>query len=169
MKIILILSLFLLSTQVSSQDKSNDRFYPKYNTPLSQDQGVKMMMQCSRSTPHNINGFFDISDSEILLVNNHLCDIQTLKSTEGGIIGGKIERLEDYGYQYIGVNISNRRYIYINAFFIDIAYEQDSFKTWYKEWKTQPIIVCDGGNGFWGILFDIENHTFSQFAINGVG
>jgi hypothetical protein len=28
--------------------------------------------------------------------------------------------------------------------------------------------ACDGGKGFWGILFNIETKEFSELAFNGV-
>lgn len=80
-----------------------------------------------------------------------------------------IEPLNEYGYQYIGLIINDQRYIYINAFLLNIFYGHDDFETIYKDWQTKPIIFCDGGNGFWGVLFDVNTKLFSQLSINGVG
>lgn len=95
--------------------------------------------------------------------------ILSIKSTGCCFKGWEIPDLKDYAFQYIGVIINNRKYIYINAFAIEMLYEQDSFETWYKEWKTKPIIICDGGDGFWGALFDLEKKAFSQLSVNGFG
>jgi hypothetical protein len=52
-----------------------------------------------------------------------------------------------------------RRLIYINAFL-----EPDP----PKNWRTEPVVACDGGTSFWGAIFDPATGQFSRLAINGV-
>ena len=63
------------------------------------------------------------------------------------------------------MTIGNKRYIYINAF--EINSERD-FETFYKGWKTEPIIMCDGGESYWGVLFDLDKLKFKELVVNGV-
>jgi hypothetical protein len=37
------------------------------------------------------------------------------------------------------------------------------------EWRSQLVLVCDGGIGFWGVEFDTASNTFSHIAYNGSG
>ena len=78
--------------------------------------------------------------------------------------GFKVKDLEKYGYQYIGVTIKKKNYIYINAFRVE---SEGGFERFHKNWKTEPMAVCDGGQSFWGVLFDLDTSRFSQLSING--
>jgi hypothetical protein len=80
------------------------------------------------------------------------------------LLGGVIKNIKDYCFQYVGLVINNKKYIYINAFQIESAHDLDSF---YKDWKTSPVIVCDGGDSFWGVLYDLETGLFTKLSING--
>lgn len=42
----------------------------------------------------------------------------------------------------------------------------DDLIDWYDEWETKPIIMCGGGDGFWGALFDLDTKSFSQLCVN---
>lgn len=166
---LLIALLLLFSIQLFSQKITKNEYKPQYSTILISNNGEKMLTQCSRSVPNNIESYFDLTKEDTALLENNLRKILSVKSTGCCLKGWNIERLEDYAYQYIGVIIKNRRYIYINAFLVNMTYGQDSFETLYKEWRTKPIIMCDGSDGFWGALFNLENKSFSQLSVNGGG
>ena len=34
-------------------------------------------------------------------------------------------------------------------------------------WREKPVNPCDGGNHFWGVIFNLETLKFEQLAING--
>jgi hypothetical protein len=36
-----------------------------------------------------------------------------------------------------------------------------------KDWKAYAIVICDGGSGAWGALYDPSSRDFSGFAFNG--
>lgn len=143
----------------------NKTFKPEFSTIINADKGQEMMAQCSRSTPEKIDGFWNLTEKDAEKLENNFSKITHMKSIECCISGGRIKNLKQYGYQYLGVKIENRKFIYINAFWIE---SKDDMDKWYKDWKIEPIIVCDGGESFWGVLFDIETSEFSQLSINGV-
>lgn len=77
--------------------------------------------------------------------------------------GSEILYFEKFGFQYLGVLINQKKYIYINAFDA-VAFggiEKDK-----PNWKTNPINVGDGGYHYWGVLYDVENLIFEQLAFN---
>jgi hypothetical protein len=166
MKKIYITFLFLFPLMLFSQSNiSIDKHNPLYNVILTKDKGEKLLNQCSRAVPSNITDYFDLEKENISLLENNFKKLLKVKAKDCCLIGGKIDSLDNYAFQYIGVIINNRKYIYINAFYIET---ENDFSTWYKNWTTEPVIVCDGGDSFWGVLFDLKSHKFSHLAINGI-
>ncbi|MEM7482877.1 MAG: hypothetical protein AAF481_17015 [Acidobacteriota bacterium] len=51
-----------------------------------------------------------------------------------------------------------RNFVYINAF-----RSPDGF----PRWQIEAVGVCDGGDDFWGAVYDPERNEFLQLAING--
>lgn len=166
MKNIILIFLFTFAVHLYGQNSSKFEFKPKYSIILTSKTGEKMMDQCSRSTPEKVEKYFDLTGEEIVSLENNFKKILSIKSAGCCFNGWKILKLDDYGFQYIGVIVNNHKYIYINAFIVE---DEDDFTSWYKNWKIAPIIVCDGGDGFWGVLFDLEKKLFLQLSVNGVG
>ena len=72
-------------------------------------------------------------------------------------------KLQQYYRQYVGVIAGGKKLIYLNAFISGgLAVNPN------KDWKTTAIIVCDGGDGFWGVEFDPADNAFHHYASNGV-
>ena len=67
-------------------------------------------------------------------------------------------KIPTYKRQYIGIVRKGRKVIFIN-FFCD-AFNSD--------WKTVPVVVDDGGDCFFNVLYDPGSATFSELRINGV-
>jgi len=159
---LIIIDLFCCKSIIYGQ---SDKFIPDYSVILPSEQGEKMMQQCSRSVPNNIEKFFNLTEQDIHLLEDNFMKLLTVKSTNCCFSGITIKSLDNYGFQYIGIVINSKKFIYINAF----SYEtKDEFSTFYKNWQTQPVIWCDGGDSFWGVLFSLDKKTFSQLSVNGV-
>src|SRR5436190_7715212 len=129
-------------------------FKPKFNTVLDSSKGKELMKQCTRCIPKNIEKFWNVSDSDKMKLESVFKKVLKLKSTCGITFPNEsISGLEYYLFQYIGVTIGNQEFIYINAFYI---------RNTKDLWKTEPVNVCDGGKGFWGALFDLEDLEFTE-------
>jgi hypothetical protein len=50
--------------------------------------------------------------------------------------------------------------IYINAFPL---WRPETF----QPWRTKPVLICDGGESVWGVLYDPVSKTFRDLAFNG--
>jgi hypothetical protein len=72
--------------------------------------------------------------------------------------GAQIKDPESYYLQYAGIVVGGKKYIYINAF---------SGMKEVPRWREQPVIVCDGGDGFWGVMYEVEGGKFVELAVNG--
>lgn len=80
------------------------------------------------------------------------------------MIGSKVDSLKGWGFQYLGVVIKDKKYIYINAFPAnDIA----RYKEHNYDLSLTAVVVCDGGAHYWGVLFDPETKQFSLLSFNG--
>ncbi|HEX4736955.1 MAG TPA: hypothetical protein VH331_05275 [Allosphingosinicella sp.] len=67
----------------------------------------------------------------------------------------------DWRRQYVGLIRHGRRFIYGNFF-----PERDSEE--FRNWKTEPALICDGGPSFFGAEYDPNSGRFTHFAFNGV-
>jgi hypothetical protein len=160
----LVISLMILGTTDSYSQK--DKFVPVYSTIISSNKGPEMLRQCSRSVPDKVGSYFDLTLNDIQVLENNFKNVLKIKASDCCLLGGMIKNIRNYCFQYVGIAINSKKYIYINAF--QIESEQD-LKIFFKDWKTNPVVVCDGGESFWGVLYDIESGQFIQLSINGVG
>ncbi len=161
-QVTVLMSIFLLCSRKA--ESQNLIFKPSFGVALDTSYGSTMLDQCSRSIPENINGFWTISLSEIAILEDNFKKIDTITAKECCFINAKVDRIERYAFQYIGVIIKGKRFIYINAFPLD---EIKSLKERGYDPTKYPLVACDGGDYFWGVLFDIEAKQFSFLAFNG--
>lgn len=118
---------------------------------LDLTEGAVLLHQCSRSTPEGNSAFWVVSEKELLSVEAQL-QKEFTKVTKG-----RLQSLSLYQRQYIGITVGGKKQIYINAFSREKG----------DDWKTKARIVCDGGEGFWGIVYDLKSKTFLDFQANG--
>lgn len=114
---------------------------------------------CTRCLGFDIEGYFLPSTDEVCLLEMHFDKIQDERATTCNFVGSKVPFSFRFLYQYMGVIIEGRKNIYINAF---ICYHEclDFDRIYYNG--------CDGGLGTWGILFDLENASFSNLQFDAV-
>jgi len=120
---------------------------------LSPTNGAALLQQCSRSTPQDVDGFWKPSVAEISDMENRL--VLFLKRTSPSIL------LSDFRRQYVGFSRAGKRYIYGNFY-------RASLPLRLKDETIEPVIVCDGGQSFWGVVFSIDTKEFQEMAFNGV-
>lgn len=138
---------------------------------LSVSKGPKLTDQCSRSAPTSVRGYFSPTARQIARL-------------EAGLAAAVNPRLEDrrrggpisYHRQYMGiVHADGSRWIYVNAFpstmlnILNDSYSptRDPAARDTVRWRVNPLIVCDGGSGLWGIEYDVKKGVFANFAHNG--
>ncbi|WP_321342693.1 hypothetical protein [uncultured Draconibacterium sp.] len=159
------LAIILVITGITNSFSQSKKFIPKHSTIITSNKGPEMLRQCSRAVPGNVETYFDLNQNEIEELENNFKKVLDIKSTDCCFSGIKIRGLKNYVFQYVGLIIKGEKYIYINAFQIE---SQDDLTRFYKEWKTSPVIICDGGDSVWGVLFKLKDKKFSHLSINGV-
>ena len=133
---------------------------------MSPDQAELVLKQCSRSTPRDVDGAWTVSPTLVAQLELDLSKLSELKSQQCCVSGVSVQNPGSYLRQYVGVTIRGRKYVYINAF-----RDQRSPRS-NENWDAlmhKPVVVCDGGDSFWGALYDPKTRQFSEVALNGVG
>src|SRR5262245_9073610 len=125
---------------------------------LPEAAAQKIAQLCSRPGPPEFESAWKPADDDIRKMESQLSRISRLRS-KSGIEGERIERPELYHRQYVGIVVAKRKLIYINAFCVD---KPPSY------WRESIVDVCDGGCP-WGVVYDIEEGTFSDLEMNGIG
>lgn len=120
---------------------------------LPPDQGAALLKQCSRPTPDGATAFWTPSRGDIAELERRL--VPFLKSTKSG---SAVLPLSRFHRQYIGFVKDGKRYIY-GSFYIPWPDTENE--------ASRPVIVCDGGKSFWGIVYSVKAQSFSALRFNG--
>ncbi|MBV8063727.1 MAG: hypothetical protein JOY51_09030 [Nevskia sp.] len=123
-------------------------------TVLGPDQTEIVGEQCSRPNPPRHESVWQPGPAEVQQLEQDLPQLDALAP-------GSSPRLGDpkaYDRQYFGLLVQGRRLIYVNGFLEPMA---------NKEWQQYAIVVCGGGTGAWGAVYDPASRRFSDFAFNG--
>ncbi|HEY1588271.1 MAG TPA: hypothetical protein VGG00_00960 [Rhodanobacter sp.] len=118
-----------------------------------------MLKQCSRSAPH-ASGSWTPTREQLDQLERHLPQLAGLAERQG-MSPRDVDPKASFR-QYLGVIVDNRHFIYVNA----IA-ASDLKPPYSPDPHIKPVIVCDGGSAFWGVLYDPDTKTFSQLDANG--
>lgn len=136
---------------------------PVHAVLLPEAQAAAVVQQCSRAVPR-ITGSWVPSARDLRRLE---ADLKHLKGQRAAACCSPSAALDDalkYYRQYAGVIRGGRRLIYVNGFPEPPSSGPDAI-----DWKQTPVIACDGGTSFWGVLYDPESRSFSQLAFNGAG
>lgn len=140
--------------------------------------------QCSRQTPENIQGSWDVTFEDISLLESQL---PIFLATQGITIpnGG----ITNYFRQYVGIIVNSRKLIYVNAY--HKTYRTDRVKymknTTIKKRTVEnleknlskyiqknvleiilqninywPANICEGGDRYFGAVYDLELSIFTE-------
>ncbi len=172
--------LFLSGTPCSATEPS---------TPFTVLEGrhAQLLSQpCSRANPPKFQDTWQPSEGEIKELEGRLSLLQQLKSSLCCHPGGRVKNVHAYYRQYLGIVVNGRKVIYINALEIRSLSEGQSnaevlcrefrphqsdclhgFNHASDRWRQQPIIFCDGGDSFWGAIYNPQTKDFSDLAFNG--
>ncbi len=155
-KIVCLLCLLSCAALSGAQDYS---VKPAFSVIMDSSKGPLMIRQCSREHPTNVTGFWNISPEQIKVLEKNYKKLLAVRIHDG-FGNTRVYNLSKYVYQYMGLTIDGEKYIYINASGGFIGGDKNN-------WKENPVVVCDGGAGYWGVLFNLNKLKFSQLAFDG--
>lgn len=146
---------------------------PSDGTIFPAEHARELLRQCSRATPQNVDGTWLPSQTQIRELEARLpmAAIQFMEKE------GWAKKYQEhfastrYDHQYGGLLVHGRKIIYVNAFphqVVDFD-GSDLAKGWKTktDWRHDPVLVCDGGEDFWGGEYDPAAKTFENFEFNG--
>ncbi len=163
-KVVFIFPLWLLTscTVASSPVLSKQAIL----LPVVQVKNI--LKQCSRPTPQGVDATWDVSPAVLGSLERDLPKLSAPTLGTAYIIKGKTEYVSSgqsvsapdrYYRQYVGITVRRKKYIYINAFRFDHSNLQ---------WRKKPVVVCDGGDNYWGALYNPQTGQFSDLEFNGM-
>lgn len=118
--------------------------------------------QCSRAPLPVFQGTWQPGEEDIKALEEQLPAVEGLKASICCIKDARVGSVHDYYRQYVGIVVNGRKLIYINAFARRLT------EYGYDWWRRKPALACEGGEAFWGVLYDPLSQSFSQLAFNGV-
>ena len=122
-----------------------------------------LLAQCSRGVPQGVTGFWSPQPAQIAQLEMLLPAL-----LERALAGQSHPPVQFYMRQYAGLVLKNRNLIYVNGFasYPDNAYDRKDRET--GKWRTEALVVCDGGNSFFGAVYDPQTRKFEGLGFNGV-
>ena len=142
---------------------------------MTAEQAPGVLNQCSRTapetSPEKTDGpIWTPSPAQIESVEEGLAAYlrQQGHAKEG-------DGLTAYVRQYVGFVRSGRKLIYLNALLAAGVADLPPCRpdtSWGEAcgpdgWRHTAIMICDGGDGFWGLEYDPATKTYSQLAFKG--
>lgn len=114
----------------------------------------QMLNQCSRGTPDKGDAAWLPTEAEIARVDAAMPEVLTTAGHDEAA-AAFASRLR----QYVGIVRGGRKFVYVNVADKQMAQGLD--------WRSTPIIVCDGGSTFFGVEIDVETLKITHFSSNG--
>lgn len=124
---------------------------------LEGEQAGLLIHQCSRESPEAIRSVWIPSAAVLQKMEAQLVSIEKLASVACCGVGAKVKDVRTYFRQYAGLVIEDRQYIYINALARTEA---------INNWREKPVMACEGGMAYWGVLYDPSSGKFFDLAFN---
>jgi hypothetical protein len=132
--------------------------------PVSRDRiailpaaaGPALLSQCSRETISQPDSFWVPTGSDVASIESAL---PAFLSRPG--VRSPRAPLSAYYRQYVGVVAHGKRLVYVSFF------DGSSMKDSDTRWRKEAVNVCDGGDHYWGIVFDVDSRSFEPPRFNG--
>jgi hypothetical protein len=137
---------------------------PRY-TILEAHHAKAVSLQCSRANPPAFRTTWKPGAAQIKALEDNW---DALRETAPALCcnnRARVGDIGDYYRQYLGIVVGDRRLIYINAFESRFL---DRVETRKGRWRRMAMVICDGGESFWGAVYDPATGTFSELAFNGM-
>ena len=125
--ILCLVSLSLITISCATKTLSGNEWIV-----LSGEHAKRITSQCSRPGPEHFDSTWELTRSDIEILEEELEKLQNILSKECCDPEARISNVHKYHRQYIGIIVDGKRLIYINAF-------RPSFLT--DEWRSEPILI----------------------------
>ncbi len=141
------------------------KFAADSSTILTDNAAKALERQCSRVRPGPVASLWTPSTDEIADLEGRLEPLLDAKLAANGIPADQMAA-HDYYRQYAGFVIGGRHVIYVNGLYKSTVGKQPGLPL-RANWHKQAIGICDGGPITFGVEYDVETRTLSNFSFNG--
>ncbi|NEX95311.1 hypothetical protein [Caulobacter sp. 17J65-9] len=124
---------------------------------LPETDVARVLDQCSRDAPKPGEGAWRPGWTEVDALKQALPAALAAEPEAARLVA--LGAPKGWSAQYVGIVRDGRRYVYANFF--------PANGPWSDDWRTQPILVCDGGTSFFGVEYDVAAGRITQLAFNG--
>lgn len=133
---------------------------PGRSVVLPAEQLEEVLRLCSRPGPRveEVEGTWEVPEAVVAQLEADLPKLSRLRAS-CCIRGLRFRRPEELFRQYLGIVLDGRRVVYVNFF-----RGGESF----PHGQERAVQLCDGGDYFWGAIYDPVSRRFSQLMVNGV-
>ena len=149
---ILTIDLALAQNKTSDKPAYQPAWPHAHGIVLLGDQATSLIKQCSRPALKNIKRTWIPSANQIALMEQQL-DLYLGKHYPA--IRKNIGQLY---FQYAGLISNKKKFIYINTL--------DQHAQANPDWRHTAMIICDGGDTFWGLEYDPAKAEFADMTFN---
>jgi hypothetical protein len=151
---------FLLLAVAAAACVSSAPAPPAGSVVLPPEQLERALWLCSRSGPSlsEVEGTWEVTPEVVARLEADLPRLGRLRPEECCLARGPIRQPERFFRQYVGIVLGGREVVYVNAF---RSVESD------PDWRQRAVQVCDGGDDYWGAIYDPATRRFSRLAFNG--
>jgi hypothetical protein len=133
---------------------------PKGASTISLWWAGDTFQQCSREAPETNGMYWLPTATDIENLERRLLLTLDLRNKNGQLGPSASQK---FRRQYIGFTRNGKRLIYANFSRID---ESEPWPKWPV--LERPVVMCDGGASFWGIVYDPKTGRFEEPQFNGV-
>ena len=135
--------------------------------PISLEEAPKLFKQCSRTAPVPEGPVWLPQDAEIrdleqqlghFFVQNTRLDDHLKQGQLRAIELGLDPNQQKYQAQFAGFERGGDKYIYASYLTHGLAISAQN--------DEDAIILCDGGSGAWGIVYNLQTHELVEFSVN---
>jgi hypothetical protein len=117
-----------------------------------------LLKQCSRAVPQRGEGTWQPTAADIDRMEA-LLPAALAKAPQARELDAA-RMLNSWRRQYVGIVRNGKRFLYGNFFPRNDPQE-------HLDWRSRPIIVCDGGPAFFGAELDVAARRLTHLAFNG--
>ena len=157
----LVAALALAGCRAGAQERA--AILPADAAVLPSSMASQMLHQCSRATPQPGEAAWQPGAGDIAALEQALpAALHARPETRAPLYPTDRNWARvplGWQRQYVGLARGGRRYVYGNYF------PQSEDRPF--DWRTQPIVICDGGPVFFGVEWDVEARRFTHIAFNG--
>ncbi|MEN3369080.1 MAG: hypothetical protein V7609_1223 [Verrucomicrobiota bacterium] len=128
-------------------------------------KGVIVTQAFLRESGYPADGFWKPKKSHLREVERALPTFlrKEMQSRPLGELSEVIALAPKYRRQYVGMILNGRKVIWVNC----IPQKSENGVDPFANWNREIVDVSDGGSGFWGVIYDVEKHSFERLILNG--